>query len=63
MKKIVVYHGTDEGELYDLKTDPDEITNLWNDPSSTERKLALLQRTFDASVFTMDPGPTREGPF
>ena len=62
-EKIVVYHGTNEGELYDLETDPDEFTNLWNDPSSTGRKLALLQRTFDASVFTMDPGPSREGPF
>ncbi len=28
-KKIAVYHGVDEGELYDLATDPDEFDNLW----------------------------------
>ncbi len=62
-EKIVIYHGTGEGELYDLENDPDEFTNLWNQPSATESKLSLLQRAFDASVFTMDPGPTRQGPF
>ncbi|NOY00117.1 MAG: sulfatase-like hydrolase/transferase [Verrucomicrobia bacterium] len=63
VEKIVVYHGSDQGELYDLKNDPDEFHNLWSDPSHTERKLRLLKRCFDASVFSMDPGPTRLGPF
>ena len=62
-EKIVVYHGSDQGELYDLKSDPDEFHNLWSDSSQTERKLRLLNRCFDASVFTMDPGPPRLGPF
>ena len=61
--KVVVYHGSGQGELYDLKTDPDEFTNLWNSPEHRDLKLSLLQRCFDTSVFTMDPGPTRQGPF
>ncbi len=61
--KIVVYHGIDEGEFYDLAHDPDEFENLWNDPSSQEIKNEMLKRAFDASVFTMDPTPPRLGPF
>ena len=62
-EKVVVYHGTDQGELYDLKNDPDEFENLWNDRSHTEIKMRLLKACFDASVFTMDPAPPRLGPF
>ncbi len=62
-EKIVVYHGTDQGELYDLKNDPDEFENLWNSPEHTKGKLRLMKACFDASVFTMDPCPIRLGPF
>ena len=62
-EKVVVYHGTDQGELYDLKNDPDEFKNLWNDSSHTSMKLRLMKACFDASVFTMDPSPPRLGPF
>lgn len=62
-KKIVVYHGTDQGELYDLADDPDEFQNLWHSPEHTALKMQLLKQCFDASVFTMDPDPPRLGPF
>lgn len=62
-EKIVVYHGAEPGELYDLRTDPDEFVNLWNHPAHQELKLRLLKACFDASVFTMDPTPPRLGPF
>jgi len=62
-EKIVVYHGTDQGEIYDLKNDPDEFENLWNDSSQTRRKTRLMKACFDASVFTMDPSPPRLGLF
>ena len=62
-EKIVVYHGTDQGELYDLKNDPDEFENFWNSPEHTKGKLRLMKACFDASVFTMDPCPIRLGPF
>jgi uncharacterized sulfatase len=60
---MIVYHGTDQGELYDLVKDPDEFENLWKSHSHQELKTRLLKETFDASVFTMDPSPPREGPF
>ena len=62
-EKIVVYHGTDQGELYDLKNDSDEFVNLWNCPEHANRKLRLMKACFDASVFTMDPSPPRLGQF
>ena len=61
--KIIVYHGTDQGELYDLNSDPDEFKNLWQCESTAALKSTLLKAAFDASVFTMDPSPPREGPF
>ncbi|NQT39543.1 MAG: sulfatase-like hydrolase/transferase [Planctomycetes bacterium] len=62
-EKIVVYHGIDEGELYDLEEDPDEFHNLWDDPSRWSMKMRLMKRAFDTSVLTMDPMPLRLGAF
>jgi arylsulfatase A-like enzyme len=39
--KSSIYEGT-EGELYDLKNDPQQWRNLWNDPSATAMKRDLL---------------------
>ena len=61
--KLVVYHGTGLGELYDLEADPDEFTSLWNDPTHQAIKLDLLQRSFDASVAAMDYGPPGVMPY
>jgi 5'(3')-deoxyribonucleotidase len=62
-EKIVAYHGTDDGEIYDLEKDPNEFENLWNRPGEQDRKMRLLKWCFDTSVFTMDPMPPRLGPF
>ena len=61
--KIVVYHGTNQGELYDLANDQDEFFNLWDDPNFQVQKNELILRCFDASVLSMDPDPPRLGPF
>jgi len=61
--KIVVYHGTDEGELYDLMNDPDEFENLWNHAEHAATQMAMMKQAFDASVFTLDPEPPRVGAF
>ncbi|HUT33807.1 MAG TPA: sulfatase-like hydrolase/transferase [Planctomycetota bacterium] len=59
--KLVVYHGHDAGELYDLRDDPREFRNLWDDAGSRDVKLALLKRLFDATMLATDPGQPRVG--
>lgn len=62
-EKLVVYHGTGQGEYYDLRSDPDEFENRFSDPTASDAVRRLMQQCFDASVFTMDPSPVRKGPF
>jgi len=40
--KITVYYNQMYGELFDLKEDPEEKNNLWNDPEYSEVKNKLL---------------------
>jgi arylsulfatase len=61
--KIVVHHGSEPGELYDLSTDPDEFHNLWDDPARTPLKIRLLKDLSDRLAFTADPLPKRQGAF
>ncbi|MBI1293745.1 sulfatase-like hydrolase/transferase [bacterium] len=61
--KLVVYHGHELGELYDLDEDPNEFTNLWDDPDHAAIKSILLLRSFDASMRgIVDVGTERIGP-
>ena len=62
-EKIVVYHGTGQGEYYDLDSDPNEFLNLWDEPLAYDGRNRMLAPCFDASVFSMDPHPPRLGPF
>ena len=61
--KIVVYHGHEQGELYDLENDPGEFENLWNDPDHAGLRFDLMRRNFDALAFSIDPGPPQVTPF
>ncbi|MBV7332958.1 sulfatase-like hydrolase/transferase [Chloroflexi bacterium TSY] len=54
--KLVVYHGHEIGELYDLSTAPGEFNNLWNDPAYREIKLSLMKQSFDALALATDVG-------
>jgi uncharacterized sulfatase len=48
--KITVYRNADYGELFDLKNDPGEIKNLWDDPDSQELKKDLLFKFVQAEL-------------
>jgi arylsulfatase len=58
--KLVVAHGLQHGELYDLRQDPNETHNHWNDPAYQAVKAELLQRLTDRMAWTIDPLPPRE---
>ena len=42
--RLTIYHGRELGQMYDLSEDPDEMVNLWDDPSQLAVKAELLER-------------------
>lgn len=61
--KLVAAHGQETGELYDLRADPSESHNCWDDDSYRTVKIEMLQRLCDRMAWTADPLPGREAPF
>ncbi len=57
--KLIVHHGCELGELYDLDKDPNETINMWNDSSVEIKKLELMKKLCDKMVWTSDPLPVR----
>lgn len=55
--KLVVYHGHDAGELFDLDHDPHEFQNLWDEPDYHQIRFNLMKQSFDALALAVDVGP------
>lgn len=62
--RLTLYEGVEWGELYDLSRDPDEMNNLWDDPSSRERRYALTEALVRQMMELADSSPvaTHHGP-
>jgi len=58
--KIIVPHGHEQGELYDLASDPGETLNHWNSKEYQPIQLSLMKRLIDRMAFTVDPLPGRK---
>lgn len=56
--KLVHYAGSDEGQLFDLDADPDELANLWDDPAAAGTRAALTRRLLD---WRIDSGLAAQG--
>ncbi len=41
--KLVEFLGEEDGQLYDLQADPDELVNLWHDPGHAAKKAELRE--------------------
>ena len=61
--KLVLYHGHEIGELYDLEQDPDEYENRWGWPEVAALQAELTKQLFDAVMLATDPGQPRVGRF
>ena len=54
--KLVNYHGHGTGELFDMKNDPGEFNNLWDDPGHQNVKMDLMIKSYDVTVTTTNVG-------
>ncbi len=50
--KLVMYAGYEDGLLFNLKDDPAEIVNLWDDPDTQTKKTELLTRLVERLAMT-----------
>lgn len=58
--KMVLYHREgDLGELFDLKNDPGEFDNLWNDPAFQSFKFNRMRAHIDRVMATVSAGAPR----
>jgi arylsulfatase A-like enzyme len=48
--KLTVYRQGNEGELFDLRDDPDELHNRWSDPAYRDVKSDLLLKFVQAEI-------------
>ena len=48
--KLVLYYADSMGELYDLKSDSDQMNNLWSIPDYQEIKNSLMQEMIFAEM-------------
>lgn len=55
--RLTIYSGRKWGELFDLENDPDEIVNLWDDPSTLSIKSELLEELAQCQAMADDPSP------
>ena len=55
--RLSIYDGIPWGELYDLRNDPDEMTNLWDDPAHQHMKIAALERMTRLALTLKDRSP------
>lgn len=57
------YHTGGKSELYDLKNDPDEFTNVWSVDEYREKRIELMEVLLNRIAETRDPLPQRIRPY
>ena len=55
--RLSVFHGADWGELYDLREDPREIRNLWEDPAYRDVRQGLLWQLTQSMIGYAERSP------
>lgn len=61
--RLTAYHHLRTGELYDLRNDPGEFDNLWDNPNARPLKEELSAKLIERMAGTVDPLPVRSLPW
>jgi hypothetical protein len=58
--KLTIYEGLDDfGDIYDRKSDPFELNNLWNDESFRENRFKLVSKLLQENLRAQTKNPKR----
>ena len=52
--RMTLFEGSELGELYDLTADPNELSNLWAEPSAAARRARMLHLLADRQMALQD---------
>ena len=55
--RISVYDGVDWGELYDRSTDPQELHNLWDEPTHQALRATMTERMLRSMINLSETSP------
>ena len=55
--RVTLYRGSDEGELFDLARDPNELDNLWARLDARSRRTELVERLAHVMMEYANPSP------
>lgn len=61
--KLVLHHPNNEGELYDLQTDPQERDNLWDNAGHMDVKLLMMELMCRRLAEKVDPSSPKVAPW
>ncbi len=59
--RLTMYSGVEWGELYNLKNDPNEFDNLWNDGASAKIQAELIEKLARRMMDLSDNSPLATG--
>ena len=59
--RLTMYSGVNWGELYNLKNDPNEFDNLWNDVASAKIQAELIEKLARRMMDLSDNSPLSTG--
>ena len=59
--RLSLFGSRDGGEFYDLENDPDEFTNLWDDPDAAQAKAVAMEKLTRLEIDAADRVPAPEG--
>ena len=55
--RLTIYKGESWGELYDLRDDPDETHNRWDDPAYAKTRAHLMEQLTQELLANVDQSP------